>query len=175
MPDLVIAARDSIPADRNRADIVCDGKVDVAVLSKALAVPDREIELTAGTFDANAGFTAAGNRYLRPAESVTFRGADPGLTRLMAGREPCRIAVDAPGVKLANFGGYGCVGVQGTADRFTCEDVYITHAIGGEYVPFGQKGGCTAAFMVWGRAGRTVRELTFRRCTGHRPTATPSV
>lgn len=51
MPDLVIAARDSSPADRNRADIVCDGKVDVAVLSKALAVPDREIELTAGTFD----------------------------------------------------------------------------------------------------------------------------
>lgn len=105
---------------------------------------------------------------------MTFRGAGPGLTRLMAGREPCRIAVDAPGVKLANFGD-GYVGIQDTANRFTCEDVYITHTIGGEYVPFGQKRGCTAAFMVWGRADRTVRELTFRRCTGHRPTATPSV
>ncbi len=168
MPDLVIAARDSGPADRNAADIVCDGRTDVAVLAKAFAVPDREVVLTAGTFDANAGFTAAGNRYLRPAENVTVRGMGPGITRLVAGREPCRIAVDAPGVTLANFGGFGYVGIQGTADRFTCEDMYITHAIGGIYVPFGQKGGCTAAFMVWGRAGRTVHHLTFRRCTGHR-------
>ena len=168
MPDLVIAARDSSQADRNRADLVCDGRTDVAVLSKAFAVPDREVVLTGGTFDANAGFTAAGNRYLRPAAGVTIRGAGPGLTRLVAGREPCRIAVDAPGVTLANFGGFGYVGIQDTADRFTCEDVYVTHAIGGAYVPFGQKGGCTAAFMVWGRAGRTVRNLTFRRCTGHR-------
>ena len=74
---------------------------------------------------------------------MTVRGAGPGITRLMAGREPCRIAVDAPGVTLANFGGFGFVGIQDTADRFTCEDVYVTHAIGGEYVPFGQKGRCT--------------------------------
>ena len=88
-------------------------------------------------------------------------GADPAR----AAREPCRIAVDAPGVTLANFGGFGYVGIQDTADRFTCEDVYITHAIDGAYVPFGQKGGCTAAFMVWGRKGRTVRDLVFRRCS----------
>ena len=165
---IVVAARDAPAADRARADTVCDGRTDVAVLSKALSVPDREVVLSGGTFDANAGFTAAGNRYLRPAEGVTLRGVGPGLTRLMAGREPCRIAVDAPGVTLANLGGFGYVGIQDTADRFTCEDVYVTHAIGGAYVPFGQKGGCTAAFMVWGRAGRTVRNLTFRRCTGHR-------
>ena len=165
---VVVAARDASPADRNRADLVCDGRTDVTVLSKAISVPTREVELTVGTFDANAGFTAAGNRYLRPAEGMTVRGAGPGITRLIAGREPCRIAVDAPGVTLANFGGFGFIGIQDTADRFTCEDVYITHSIGGEYVPFGQKGGCTAAFMVWGQAGRTVRELTFRRCTGHR-------
>ena len=65
---VVVAARDASPADRNRADLVCDGRTDVAVLSKAISVPDREVELTVGTFDANAGFTAAGNRYLRPAE-----------------------------------------------------------------------------------------------------------
>ena len=165
---IVVAARDASPAEKAGADVVCDGKDDVAVLSKALSVPDREVVLSGGTFDANAGFTAAGNRYLRPAENVTVRGVGPGLTRLVAGREPCRIAVDAPGVTLANFGGFGYVGIQDTADRFTCEDVYITHAIGGAYVPFGQKGGCTAAFMVWGRKGRTVRNLTFRRCTGHR-------
>ena len=165
---IVVAARDAPAADRNRADIVCTGKDDVAVLSKALSVPDREVVLSGGSFDANAGFTAAGNRYLRPAEGVTVRGVGPGLTRLMAGREPCRIAVDAPGVTLANFGGFGYVGIQDTADRFCCEDVYITHAIGGEYIPFGQKGGCTAAFMVWGRKGRTVKDLVFRRCTGHR-------
>jgi hypothetical protein len=165
MPDLVIAARDSSAADRNGADIVCDGRTDVAVLAKAFAVPDREVTLSAGTFNGNGGFNASGNRYLRPAEGVTIRGAGPGLTRLIAETSPCRIAVDGPGVTLANFGGFGYVGVQDTADRFTCEDVYLTHAIGGAYVPFGTKGGCTAAFMVWGRKGRTVRDLVFRRCS----------
>ncbi|HIH03030.1 MAG TPA: hypothetical protein HA263_03970, partial [Methanoregulaceae archaeon] len=121
---IVIAPRDASPADRAGADTVCDGKTDVAVLAKAFAVPDREVMLTAGTFNANAGFNAAGNRYLLPAEGVTVRGAGPGLTRLMAASEPCRISVDAPGVTLANFGGFGYVGLQATADRFTCEDVY---------------------------------------------------
>ncbi len=137
----------------------------MAVLAKAFAVPDREVVLTAGTFDGNAGFNAAGNRYLYPAAGVTVRGAGPGLTRLLAAAEPCRIAVDAPGVTLANFGGFGYVGLQATADRLTCEDVYITHAINGTYVPFGTKGGCTAAFMVWGRKDHTVRDLVFRRCS----------
>ena len=68
MPDLVIAARDASQSDKADADLVCDGRTDVAVLAKALAVPDREVRLTAGRFDMNAGFTAAGNRYLRPAE-----------------------------------------------------------------------------------------------------------
>ena len=163
---IVIAASGSSAADRTSADVVCDGRNDVVVLAKALAVPDREIVLTAGTFDANAGFTAAGNRYLRPAEGVTVRGAGPGLTRLVAEREPCRIAVDAPGVTLANLGGYGYVGIQDAADRFTCEDVYLIHSLDGRsYLPFRRKGGCTAAFMVWGRRGRTLRHLTFRRCT----------
>jgi hypothetical protein len=168
VPDLVIAARDSSPADRNRSDLICDGKTDVATLAKALIVPDREIELCAGTFNGNGGFTSAGNRYLTPAAGVAVRGAGPGLTRIVAEDEPCRIAIDAPGVTLANFGGFGYVGRQDTADRFTCEDVYITHAIDGAYVPFGKKGGCTAAFMVWGRKDRTVRDLVFRRCSVER-------
>ena len=166
MPDLVIAARDSSTADRAGADIVCDGRTDVAVLAKALSVPDREVVLTAGRFDVNAGTAPDGTRYLRPAAGVTIRGAGPGLTRLVAEREPCRIAVDAPGVTVANLGGYGYVGVQDAADRFTCEDVYLVHSLDGRtYLPFGRKGGCTAAFMVWGRRGRTLRQLTFRRCT----------
>ena len=163
---VVIAARNSPARDRCRADIVCDGKTDVAVLARALAEPGAEVELGAGEFDLNGGFTAAGNRYLRPAEGVTVRGAGPGLTRLVARAEPCRIAVDAPGVTLANLGGYGYVGVQDTADRFACEDVYVTHSLdGASYLDFGRRGGCTAAFMVWGRRGRTVRDLVFRRCT----------
>ena len=166
MPDLVIAARDSSPAEKASADVICDGRTDVSVLAKALAVPDREVVLMAGRFDVNAGFTSAGNRYLRPAAGVTIRGAGPGLTRLVAEREPCRIAVDAPGVTFANLGGFGYVGIQDAADRFCCEDVYLTHSLDGRsYLPFGQKGGCTAAFMVWGRRSRTVRHLTFRRCT----------
>ena len=166
MPDLVIAARDASAADRAGADIVCDGRTDVAVLAKALSVPDREVVLSAGRFDANAGTAPDGTRYLRPAAGVTVRGAGPGLTRLVAEREPCRIAVDAPGVTIANLGGFGYVGVQDAADRFTCEDVYLVHSLDGRtYLPFGRKGGCTAAFMAWGRRGRTLRELTFRRCT----------
>ncbi len=165
---IVIAARDAPTADRNAADIVCDGRTDVAVLAKALAVPYREVVLSAGTFNGNGGFTPAGNRYLSLAEGVTVRGAGPGLTRILAENEPCRISVDAPGVTLANFGGFGYVGVQDTADRFTCEDMYITHAINGVYVPFGKKGGCTAAFMVWGRKDHTVRDLVFRRCSAEK-------
>ena len=109
---IVIAARDSSASDRAGADIVCDGRSDVAVLAKALAEPDREVVLTAGQFDVNAGTAPDGTRYLRPAVGVTIRGAGPGLTRLVAEREPCRIAVDAPGVTLANLGGYGYVGVR---------------------------------------------------------------
>ena len=166
---VVIAARNAPTRDRCRADIVCDGKTDVAVLARAFTEPGAEVELSAGEFDVNAGFTSAGNRYLRPAEGVTVRGAGPGLTRLVARREACRIAVDAPGVTLANLGGYGYVGVQDTADHFTCEDVYLAHTLDGTtYLDFGRRGGCTAAFMVWGRRGRTVKDLTFRRCTGHR-------
>ncbi|HIH03978.1 MAG TPA: hypothetical protein HA263_09080, partial [Methanoregulaceae archaeon] len=81
---IVIAARNSPEHDRDRADFVCDGRTDVAVLAQALAVPGAEIELSAGDFDVNAGFTSAGNRYLRPSENVTVRGAGPGLTRLVA-------------------------------------------------------------------------------------------
>ncbi|HOT94898.1 MAG TPA: hypothetical protein PK089_06890 [Methanoregulaceae archaeon] len=163
---IVVAARDAAPADRAGADVVCSGKDDLAVLARALAVPDREVVLTAGTFDGNAGLNAAKNRYLRPAEGVTVRGAGPGLTRLVAGQEPCRIAVDAPGVTIANLGGFGYVGLECRADRFTAVDVYITHSSDGRtFLPFGRKGGCTAAFMVWGRRGRTLRNLTFRRCT----------
>ena len=55
MPDLVIAARDSSTAEKAGADLVCDGRTDVAVLAKALAVPYREVVLTAGRFDMNAG------------------------------------------------------------------------------------------------------------------------
>ena len=169
MPDLVIAARNAPARDRCRADVVCDGRTDVAVLARALAEPGAEVELSAGEFDLNAGFTAAGNRYLRPGENVTVRGAGPGLTRLVARAEPCRIAVDAPGVTLANLGGFGYVGVQDTADHFTCEDVYVTHSLDGRTcLDFGRRGGCTAAFMAWGRRGRTVRGLTFLRCTAER-------
>ncbi len=56
-----IAARDAPAAAKAGADVVCTGKDDVAVLAKAFAVPDREVVLSAGTFDANAGFTSAGN------------------------------------------------------------------------------------------------------------------
>ena len=94
MPDLVIADRDSSPAEKAGADVVCDGRSDVAVLAKALSVPDREVVLTAGRFDVNAGTAPDGTRYLRPAAGVTIRGAGPGLTRLVAERKPCRIAVD---------------------------------------------------------------------------------
>jgi len=166
---LVIAARDASPAEKAGADLVCDGRTDVALLARAVAVPDREVVLSAGRYNANGSRAPDGTRCLRPAEGVSVRGAGPGLTRLIAEESPCRIAVDAPGVTLANLGGYGYVGVQDTADRFCCEDVYMTHSLDGRtYLPFGTKGGCTAAFMAWGRRGKILRDLTFRRCTVER-------
>ena len=166
MTRTVIAARDSSPADRSRADTVCDGRTDVAVLARAMSEDGAHVELCPGTFDLNAGFTAAGNRYLCPAKGVTVRGGGPAFTRLVAAREPCRIAVDAPGVTLAGFAGAGYVGIQDSADRFTCEEVALSHSLDGRtYLDFGRKGGCTAAFMAWGRRGRTLRHLAFRRCT----------
>lgn len=96
----------------------------------------------AGRYNGNGGYTPDGMRYVRPAEGVT----------------------------RANPGGFGYVGVQDTADWFCCEDVYLTYSLDGRgrYLDFGRKGGCTAAFMDWGRRGRTLRGLTFRRCTTER-------
>ena len=139
MTRTVIAARDSPAADRSRADTVCDGRTDVAVLARAMSEDGAFVELCPGTFDLNAGFTAAGNRYLSPAAGVRIRGGGPAFTRLVAAREPCRIAVDAPGVTLAGFAGAGYVGIQDTADRFTCEEVSLSHSLDGRtYLDFGK-------------------------------------
>ena len=165
----VIAAADSAPADLERATRVCTGKDDVSVLAVALAAPEHEIELCAGTYDLNAGWAYDGSRRLRIAGGTTVRGAGPGLTRLVAREEPCRIIADAPGATVANLGGWGYVGLEVHADWFTAEDVYLAHSLDGRtYLDFGAKGGCTAAFMAWGRKGRTLRDLTFRRCTAER-------
>ena len=162
----VIAAADSVLADQDRSQLLCDGTNDVAVLASALAVPGRWLELCAGTYNLNAGHAPDGSRRLRIAGGVTVRGAGPGLTRLVARSEPCRLIADAPDTEVANLGADGYVGLEAHADRFTAEDVTITHSLDGRtFLPFGQKGGCTAAFMVWGRRGRTLRNLTFRRCT----------
>ncbi len=98
-----------------------------------------------------------------------MRGAGPGLTRIVAESEPCRIVADAPGATVANLGGFGYVGLEVHADRFTAEDVYVTNSLDGKtYLDFGRKGGCTGAFMAWGRRGKTLRNLTFRRCSVER-------
>ena len=68
---IVVAARDAAPADRAGADVVCSGKDDLAVLARALAVPDREVVLTAGTFDGNA-VDAAKKRHSGPAEVTAW-------------------------------------------------------------------------------------------------------
>jgi hypothetical protein len=58
-----VAARDSSPADRSAANTACTGKDGMSVLLKAISIPDREVVLSAETFDANAGFTAVWNRW----------------------------------------------------------------------------------------------------------------
>ncbi|MEN6342134.1 MAG: hypothetical protein ABFC89_06190 [Methanospirillum sp.] len=169
MPDLLIAARHAPAVERDRADLVCDGKTDVALLVKALDGTYDTVALTAGRFNASGGHAPDGSRRIRIAEGVTVRGVGPGLTRLVAQDEPCRVIADAPGATVANLGGYGYVGIEVHADRFTAEDVYLTHSLdGSSYLDFGRKGGCTAAFMAWGREGRTLRDLTFRRCSVER-------
>ncbi|MEN6516750.1 MAG: hypothetical protein ABFC38_00990 [Methanospirillum sp.] len=49
MPAPLLAARDAPMAERYRADLVCDGKTDVAVLAKAFEGTFDEVALTAGT------------------------------------------------------------------------------------------------------------------------------
>lgn len=169
---IVVAPPGASLADRNRADVILSAREIVPGLARLVGTPDTDIELTAGFYDVNAGVTAAGNRYLTLAAGTTVTGAGPGRTRLEAESHPCRISIPegADGVTLANFGGFGYVGIQGSADRLTCEDIFLTQSEigGGGYVPFGNRGGCTAAFMIWGRRGRTVRDLVFRRCTADR-------
>ena len=162
----VVAAADSSPADRARADRACTGRNDAAVLAVALAAPERTVVLCAGTYDLNAGRAPDGSRRLRIGAGTTVRGAGPGLTRLVAAREPCRLVADAPGATVACLGAAGYVGLEVHADRFAAEEVAIAHSLDGRtYLDFGRKGGCTAAFMAWGRRGRTLRHLAFRRCT----------
>ena len=148
------------PGGPGRADTVCNGRNDVAVLAVALAAPEREVELCAGTVRperrvhlGREPVPAAGRERDRPgrrpgphpargrAGAVPDRGRRAGRDR----REPRRVRLRR---------------ARGHADRFTAEDVYVTHSLdGGATSDFGRKGGCTAAFMAWGRKGRTLRDL----------------
>lgn len=76
---------------------------------------------------------------------------------------------DAPNVTIRNLKGAGYFTLYAYASGLTVEDVLIQHTLNGStYLDLGAKGGATAAFMVWGRAGTTLRDLIFRRCTADR-------
>lgn len=85
MPDLVIPARDPPGADRYGADLVCDGRTDMAVLAKAFAVPDRGRRngSTSSTMPATgwamptSGSTGRHSR--RPPRASSFFGYDPDI------------------------------------------------------------------------------------------------
>jgi len=63
---VAVAARDASPAEKADADLVCDGRTDLAELARAVAVPDREVVLSAGRYNANGGRAPDGTRCLRP-------------------------------------------------------------------------------------------------------------
>jgi hypothetical protein len=73
------------------------------VLAKALGGAWGDVELAAGTFNANGGHAPDVPCRIRIAERVTVRGAGPGLTRFVARSEPCRLIADAPGAVVANL------------------------------------------------------------------------
>jgi len=153
--------------EKNNADIVLDGETDLAKIAAEAGKPDRCIKILAGTLNGNGGFAPDGSRYIRPGPGTTIRGAGPGLTIIEAAGSPCRIEIPetSPGVTLGGFSGVGYVGIQNYASRFTCEEVEITHSLDGRtYLPFGKAGGCTAAFMNWGRNGQVLSDLIYRRC-----------
>lgn len=163
----IISPKNSASPERAGANLVLDGENDIPKLGAALSVPGRAIVILAGTINGNGGTLPDGSRYLRPAAGVTIRGAGPGQTIIEATRSPCRIEIPetSPGVTLAGFSGVGYVGIQNYASQFTCEDVEITHSLDGRtYLPFGKAGGCTAAFMNWGRNGQVLTDLIYRRC-----------
>jgi hypothetical protein len=163
----VISPKNCPTQDKRSADLVLDGETDIPKLAAECAKPDRTISILTGTINGNGGVIPDGSRYLRPGPGVTIRGAGPGQTIIEAAGAPCRIEIPetSPGVTLSGFSGAGYFGIQNYASQFTCEDVEITHSLDDRtYLPFGKAGGCTAAFMNWGRDGQVLSDLIYRRC-----------
>ena len=96
--DLVIAARDASPADRAAPTPSATERPTWPCWRRPSRSRPGGRALRPGRSTRTPGSPRPATAYLRPAEDVTVRGAGPGLTRLVAGSEPCRIAVDAPGV-----------------------------------------------------------------------------
>ncbi len=71
MTRTVLAARDSSPADRSRADTVCDGKTDVAVLARAMSQDGAHVELCAAAGRRSPGLSRRGS----PAGSLSMHPA----------------------------------------------------------------------------------------------------
>jgi hypothetical protein len=168
MMTVVISPKFCPSPERDDADLVLDGETDFAKIAAEAGKPDRCIKILAGTLNGNGGFNTDGSRYLRPGPGVTIQGAGPGQTIIEAAGSPCRIEIPetSPGVTLGGFSGVGYFGIQNYASRFTCEDVEIAHTFDDRtYLPFGKAGGCTAAFMNWGRDGQVQSDLVYRRCT----------
>ncbi|HQJ88860.1 MAG TPA: hypothetical protein PLY91_10015 [Methanoregulaceae archaeon] len=151
------------------ADVRLDGTTDITVLAKYVTRPGADIRILAGTVNLNGGSSGdpSGGGYLRPGEGTTITG-EPG-TVLAAPNNIVRITVDKPGVILRQMSLKGKGHIQWFDSGFDSllEDVSVDQSDGaGGYLDL--KKNCTAAFLFYARKGKTLRNVTLRRCTAIR-------
>lgn len=91
-----------------------------------------------------------------------------GATMIATGGS--RLWIEQPGVTVQNLRGYGYFTLYAYTGGLTVEDVMIRHTLPGsdEYLDLAATGGATAAFMVWGAGGKTLRDIAMRRCFADR-------
>lgn len=162
-----VAASDSSAEDKATANAVCSGSNDRTILQRAWGRPGERVYLLDGTYHVDCGANGVdGNPYLYPAAGVIIIGG-PGVI-LQATNGICRITVQHENVHIFGLTCRGYVAIQWycTANHLTIEDTSITHSLDGKtYLPFGKRGGATAAFMGWGSVGKTMTGITIRNCT----------
>jgi hypothetical protein len=89
---------------------------------------------------------------------------DANGATITADQDAVRLWVEHPSVTITGLKARGYFTLYAYSDNLTDEDCSITHSLDGATIlDHGLKGGATAAFMVWGRAGETRKNLIFRR------------
>jgi len=148
------------------ADVRLDGKTDMAVLAKYVTQAGADVKILKGIVNLNGGGSGdpSGGGYLRPGKGATITG-EPG-TVLEARSSIVRLTLDKPGVTLRqlSFKGRGHIQWFDTGSGSLLEDVTVDQSDdNGNHIDL--KGNCTAGFLFYAKVGKTLKNVTLRRCT----------